>query len=297
MKLKIFAALLGMLLLIACHNNMDSIENTSVSVADTISSSTVSTTNFSSSIDPPYNIDFAHTFPEAFAECFSNDYEVTRTSYLIGRGTEFENEVTVISSKEKGASFYIVAGVHGDEEAAWRAGELLKKVKIKAGTLYILAPANRQGATANPLSRYVTGYLDLNRNFPGNEHGNLAQMMAHSIYEDIKRVDPTFVLDLHEARPEEETRDFLGSSLIFTDLGEKTDLLMQIISETQQGTLCSESFNYFSPAPNGSINKTVSLELAIPTITVETFRGYLMETRVSDQLGMVGRFLIEYEML
>lgn len=275
---------------------MDSIDNSSVSVADPISSSAVSNTNFSSIIDPPYNIDFANAYPKAFADCFSNDYEVTRTSYLIGNG-EFENEVTVISSNQKGASFYVVAGVHGDEEAAWRAGELLKKAKIKAGTLYILAPANRQGATANPLSRYVTGYLDLNRNFPGNEHGNLAQMMAYSIYEDIKRVDPAFVLDLHEARPEEETRDFLGSSLIFTDLGEKSDLLMQIISETQQGTLCSEAFNYFSPAPNGSINKTVSQELAIPTITVETFRGFLMETRVSDQLGMVGRFLQEYEML
>lgn len=296
MKLKLFAALLGMLLLIACHNNMDSIDHSSASACEPLSSSTVSTTDFSI-IDPPYNIDFQNASPDNFADCFSNDYEVAYTSYLIGEGTEFENEVTVISSKQKGASFYVVAGVHGDEEAAWRAGELLKKVKIKAGTLYILAPANRQGATAHPSSRYVTGYLDLNRNFPGNEQGNLAQMMAYSIFEDIKSVNPSFVLDLHEARPEKETYDFLGSSLIFTDLGKKSDLLMQIILETQQGTLCSEAFNYFSPAPNGSINKTVSQGLAIPTITVETFRGYPMETRVSDQLGMVGRLLQEYEMI
>lgn len=295
MKLKISATLLGMLLLIACHNNMNSIDNSRVSASEPLSSSTDSTTDFSI-IDPPYNIDFENAFPENFADCFSNDYEVAYTSYLIGEG-EFENEVTVISSKQKGASFYVVAGVHGDEEAAWRAGELLKKAKIKAGTLYILAPANRQGATAHPQSRYVTGYLDLNRNFPGREQGNLAQMMAYAIFEDIKSVNPSFVLDLHEARPEKETHDFLGSSLIFTDLGEKSDLLMQIILETQQGALCSEAFNYFSPAPNGSINKTVSQELAIPTITIETFRGYPMETRVSDQLGMVGRIFQEYEMI
>ena len=296
MKFKIFAALLGMSLLIACHSNMDSIDNSGASVSEPLPSTTVSTTD-SNIIDPPYNIDFENAFPENFADCFSNDYEVAYTSYLIGAGTEFENEVTVISSKQTGASFYVVAGVHGDEEAAWRAGELLKKAKIKAGTLYILAPANRQGATANPRSRYVTGYLDLNRNFPGTDQGNLAQMMAYSIFEDIKSVNPSFVLDLHEARPEKETHDFLGSSLIFTDLGEKSDLLMQIILETQQGTLCSEAFNYFSPAPNGSINKTVSQELAIPTITIETFRGYPMETRVSDQLCMVGRIFQEYEVI
>ena len=296
MKFKIFVALLGMLFLIACRNTKDSIDFSSDTVSEPLSSTAVSTTDFSM-IDPPYNIDFQSAFPEDFAGCFSNDYEVVRTSYLIGEGTEFENEVTVISSKQKGASFYIVAGVHGDEEAAWRAGELLKKAKIKAGTLYILAPANRQGATANPRSRYVTGYLDLNRNFPGKEQGNLAQMMAYAIFVDIKSINPSFVLDLHEARPEKEDHDFLGSSLVFTDLGEKSDLLMQIILETQQGALCSKSFNYFSPAPNGSINKTVSQELTIPTLTVETFRGYSMETRVSDQLGMVGRLLQEYEML
>ncbi|WMJ84017.1 succinylglutamate desuccinylase/aspartoacylase family protein [Oscillospiraceae bacterium LTW-04] len=296
MSWKTIVAPLGMSLLIACSNSTGYLTSSSASVVELIPSSTVSATDFSG-IDPQYNIDFENAFPEDFADCFSNVYEVAHTSYLIGAETDFENEVTVISSKQNGASIYIVAGVHGDEEAAWRAGELLKKASIKAGTLYILAPANRQGATANPLSRYVAGFLDLNRNFPGNVQGNLAQMMANSIFEDIKRIDPEFVLDLHEARPEKETRDFLGSSLIFTDLGEKSDLLMQIILETQHGTLCSEAFNYFTPAPNGSINKTVSKELVIPTITVETFRGYPMETRVSDQLSMVGRLLQEYKML
>lgn len=248
-------------------------------------------------IDPPYDIVFETAHPSDFSDYFAAAHETARQSYLLGAGTEYENEVTVLTGAQPGATIYVVAGVHGDEEAAWRAGGLLKEACIKAGSLYILAPANRMGATAQPPSRYVFGRFDLNRNFPGEEQRNDTQKMANAIFEDIRRAAPGMLLDLHEAQTVSDRYDFLGSALIFTELGDQSDFFLQMILETQQGLLCSRPFDYFSPAPNGSINKAVSQQLLIPTVTVETFRGYEMANRVSDQLSIVGRILTEYGML
>ena len=248
-------------------------------------------------IDPPHSIVFATAQPFDFCDYFSFEYETALQRYLLGEGTDYENEVTVLTGAQPGASVYVVAGLHGDEEAAWRAGELLKKSGIKAGSLYILAPANKTGASAQPPTRFVFGQFDLNRSFPGEARKNAAEQMANTIFEDVRRVAPALVLDLHEAQILSQRDDFLGSSLIFTELGEHDDFFLQMILETQQGTLCSHPFDYFSPAPSGSLNKTVSQQLSIPVITVETFRGYEMERRLADQLDIVGRVLTEYGML
>ena len=40
-------------------------------------------------------------------------------------------------------------------------------------------------------------------------------------------------------------------------------------------------------------NNTITTQLGIPTITVETFRGYEMERRIGDQLDVV-QYVIRY---
>ena len=42
------------------------------------------------------------------------------------------------------------------------------------------------------------------------------------------------------------------------------------------------------------MNRTVTVELGVPTITVETFRGFEMERRVSDQLKIVA-YVLRYK--
>lgn len=192
---------------------------------------------------------------------------------------------------------YIVAGVHGDEIAGWMTGNLVKKIGIKAGTVYILAPANRWGASAEPRDRYVTGEQDLNRSFPGDPNGTMAERVADSIYQDIAKVDPIFLFDLHEARANKSDRDFLGSSLIYTSLDKMSDMYMDLLMATETGDLCSERFNFYGPGPIGSINNTVTTNLEIPTITVETYRGYPLERRIGDQLAIVQYVLTYYGLL
>ena len=156
-------------------------------------------------IDPPYDFDPAEMVPDDFGDYFTDcDHPTQVSTYKLAEGTDIENEVTVLQGEEEGPTIYIVAGVHGDEIAGWMTGNLVKKIGIRAGTVHILSPANRWGAEADPRVRYVTEQEDLNRSFPGDPEGNMAQRVADSIYQDIQRVDPVFLFDLHEARANAE---------------------------------------------------------------------------------------------
>ena len=245
-------------------------------------------------IDPPYDFDPAEMVPGDFGDYFTDcDHPTQVSTYKLAEGTDIENEVTVLQGEEEGPTIYIVAGVHGDEIAGWMTGNLVKKIGIRAGTVHILSPANRWGAEADPRVRYVTEQEDLNRSFPGDPEGNMAQRVADSIYQDIQRVDPVFLFDLHEARANAENKDFLGSSLIYTDLSEMSDMYLEMLMATESGELCSERFNFYGPGPIGSINNTVTTQLGIPTITVETYRGYELERRIGDQLDIV-EYVLRY---
>lgn len=245
-------------------------------------------------IDPPYDFDPDAMLPRDFGAYFEADHDTQAGSYPLLAGTEWENTVVTLRGRQDGPALYVIAGVHGGEAAAWLTGNLLKKISLKAGALHILSPANRWGAAAEPRSRYVTGNQDLNRSFPGDPGGTAAQRIAHAILEDVKAVRPAFVFDLHEAATNVEGRDFLGRSLIYTSLAGMEDMYLDLLMETQTGTLTSMPFDFFSPGPEGSVNHTVTTRLHIPVITVETYRGDPMATRIADQLAVVQFVLRHY---
>jgi len=249
-------------------------------------------------IDPEYSFDPNEMYPWDFGGHFSDCNDPTEVStYKLGEGTDAENEVTVLTGEGEGPTVYVVAGVHGDEQAAWEAGNQLKKIKLKAGKLYILSPANRWGASKEPRSRYVTEKYDLNRSFPGDPNGDPAERVADTIFRDVQRVEPVFLFDLHEARKNSENYDFLGSSLIYTDLTGMEDLYLGLVTATATGEVGSEQFNFFAPGPIGSVNNTVSTQLGIPVVTVETYRGYPLERRIGDQLDIVEYVLAYHGMI
>lgn len=236
--------------------------------------------------EPACDLDISTmTFADFGSDFFVEEYPVSVETYTLTEGELTEATVYHITAEQPGKTVYIVAGVHGDERAAWFAGTLLRSATIRAGELYVLAPANANGAKNG--TRYVTDKQDLNRSFPGSSDGNEAERFAHALLEDIRDKQPDLVFDLHEAIIYTEGRDFLGSTLIFTDLAGMEELFFDMLFATQDKTICSTEFGYTGPGPNGSINSTVTNELGIPTITVETFRGFRMERRVADQLDIV----------
>ena len=236
-------------------------------------------------IEPDSILDITGMDFSDFGISVTGEYPVTRDTYRIMEGTLMETEVVHIHSSDDGPVVYIVGGVHGDEKAARYCAMLMRDITISCGDLYVLAPANANGALND--TRYVVDRQDLNRSFPGDPDGNEAQALAHAIFSDIRRIHPDMVLDLHEAIVMNQSRDFLGSTYIFTDLSGMEDLFFDLLFATQDGTICHNEFAYTGPGPDGSVNAEVTRRLHIPVITVETFRGFDIYRRVGDQLDTV----------
>ena len=217
-----------------------------------------------------------------FQGCLEETFDTEREEYPLLEGTEEENTVCVLRGAEDGPVIYVVAGVHGDEVAGWRAGNLLKDASLKAGTLYILSPANLYGAEQD--QRTTKSDRDLNRNFPGDPEGWDAQRIAWSIFSDIQDKQPDLVLDLHEARAVQGGRDALGNSLICQSLDGIGDLILDALLDSEAGSLCSGALTLYGSPPAGSITQTVTEQLGIPVITVETYREEPLAQRVRNQL-------------
>lgn len=221
------------------------------------------------------------------------EYETRYESYPLLEGTELENTVYVLKGQEDGASVYIAGGVHGDELAGWYAGSLLRRATIKAGTLYILAPANQYGAQNG--QRRTRDGRDLNRNFPGDPLGWEAERIAASIFDDIAGKRPDFVLDLHEGILHAgDGLDNLGNSIICADIIPIGDLIFDLILTSQEGTLTTRPLDIYSSPPGGSLNEAVTAQLGIPVITVETFREEPLAARVLGQLRLTQHILEWY---
>ena len=242
-------------------------------------------------LEPDSKLDIWNMKPSDFGEFFTKTFEVTKDSYKLMEGTLMETEVVHIHSENEGPCVYIVGAVHGDEKAAWYAAILTGQATISRGDLYILAPANANGAKND--TRYVVARQDMNRVFPGDPEGNEAERIADAIFSDIAEKRPSFVFDLHEAIIMTSGRDFLGSSYIFTKLDGMEDLFFDMVFATQDGTICHNEFSVNGPGPDGSVNNTVTNLLRIPTVTVETFRGFHIERRVYDQLDTI-QFVLNY---
>ncbi|MCR5826594.1 MAG: succinylglutamate desuccinylase/aspartoacylase family protein, partial [Oscillospiraceae bacterium] len=200
--------------------------------------------------------------------------------YAIAAGTEWENEVVVRRGAAEGPAVYIVGGIHGDETAGWTAANLLKTVCPDAGTVYLLSPANRYGAEND--RRTTRSMRDLNRCFPGKSDGWDAEQIAASIYADIADKQPALVLDLHETKGPQASapeRDDLRGSVIVCDVAPVADLIWDL---TVDG-----AWTLLGSPPAGSINRTVSEELGIPVLTLETWRADALSVRVAQQLRFV----------
>lgn len=245
-------------------------------------------------IEPDSSLDIFDMEFSDFGDFFEEEYPVTVSSYTIAQGTAAETTVWHIHSENEGPTIYISGGIHGDERAAWYAGVLMKDCTISCGDLYLLSQANIIGA--NKVSRRVEGKEDPNRFFPGNPNGTLTQVLDYAIFSDIQDKNPDLVLDLHEAIVVSKSREFLGSTYIFTTLDGIDMLMFDLLAATEDGDICHNAFSATGPGPAGSLNSTVSNVLGVPVITVETFRGFDIHRRIYDQLDTIQFILGYYEM-
>ena len=212
-------------------------------------------------------------------------------SYEIAADTQHPLTVRVFSGAADGPAVYIVGGIHGDEEAGWRAAEDLGAAKITAGTLYLLSPANPFGAENG--TRFMADGRDLNRNFPGGDDGWDTSKTAMAIYQDIAEKRPALVIDLHEAEGDGAWDD-LRDSIIVSDVSRCADLVLGLLTAAESGELPVKDLTLYGSPTKGSLNQAVADGLGIPVITVETNQTEMLETRMQKQARIVEYVLAFY---
>jgi len=105
-----------------------------------------------------------------------------------------------IESVNSGPVVWLTGCIHGDEVTGivtiQEIFKRLQKRPLVKGSLYAFPLMNPMGFEA--ASRNITiSREDLNRSFPGNQNGSLAERIADNIFTTIKKTKPTLVLDLH----------------------------------------------------------------------------------------------------
>jgi uncharacterized protein len=128
--------------------------------------------------------------------------EVEYSSLNILTGSDLSKRrlpIMSVKSINQGSTIWLTACVHGDEVGGMVViQEIFKKLKkeILKGSVYAFPLMNPMGFENS--SRQITfSGEDLNRSFPGNKNGSLAERMAEQIFAQIKETNPSLVLDLH----------------------------------------------------------------------------------------------------
>lgn len=110
-----------------------------------------------------------------------------------------KNRLTPLPGKDKGKRICIVTGIHGDElEGQYVAYLLNRRIQehpeFLRGTVDIYPAVNPLGI--NTIQRGIPLFdLDMNRIFPGNTDGPMAEYYAHEVIEDIRGSD--IAIDIH----------------------------------------------------------------------------------------------------
>ncbi len=105
-----------------------------------------------------------------------------------------------IHGAKPGPVVWLTGCAHGDEVGGMVViQEIFKKLQRESllkGSLFAFPPMNPLGFET--ISRNVSfTNEDLNRSFPGDKDGSLAQRIAFTIFSEITKTQPAIVLDLH----------------------------------------------------------------------------------------------------
>ncbi|WP_158237471.1 PKD domain-containing protein [Halegenticoccus soli] len=126
----------------------------------------------------------------------AEETDVSRSTFKLREGTEEETTVYETVADEDGPTVVVVGGMHGDEEAGYRAANYVREWAIGAGTLVTIPRANARAVERG--TRNGPDGVDLNRQFEVGERPGTE--LAREIWNLVRRYDPDMLIDLHESR-------------------------------------------------------------------------------------------------
>ena len=198
-----------------------------------------------------------------------------------------------------GPSVWLTACVHGDEVGGIAViQEIFKRLKkwpLKEGSLHafpLMNPIGFENASRNlPLSEE-----DLNRSFPGNPLGALAERVADKIFTTILETKPALVVDLHndwirsipytlvDPNPGKEYAEAYKKTIEFSKLAG-----FLVINEQEEAKEAEELKHSLS----GSL-----LLSGVPALTLELGGSYVIdETDVEEGVSAVWNILANLNMV
>jgi predicted deacylase len=182
-----------------------------------------------------------------------------------------------VESSVSGPVVWLAGGIHGDEVTGvvtiQEVFRIIRRQHLLKGSLYGFPLMNPIGFEAG--SRNITmSREDLNRSFPGDKAGSLAERIADTVFTAIQETKPSFVLDLHN--------DWMKSmpyAVIDRHPGKAHqkayDLAKAVAKET--GLLMIEE----PEALTGSISYSL-LEHDVPALTLELGESYVVNEQDVD---------------
>jgi predicted deacylase len=215
-----------------------------------------------------------------------------RSERQIAPGTVWETTCHEIASEADGPTLLILAGMHGNELAPPRAARELLAIEPVAGRLVIVPEANRRALARK--TRHTPGvrHADLNRNFPTKGRTEPREELAAALWAETTRVEPAWVLDLHEGWGFRKTGPSMGSSIVWVDdprvAGATLPLARELVARID-ATIAepAKHFSLIQPGPAGSFARAATEQLGVPSFTFETTWTQPMELRVAQQLLLV----------
>jgi predicted deacylase len=208
----------------------------------------------------------------------------------------FETPYYLIHGDEKGPTFIVTAGIHGNETASIKAAQKLlhlfenRHLHLIKGTLIIFPIVNQKA-----LQKHIRGNPDLNRTFPQKLNEKALHPLSEALFSLIKLTHPSWVLDLHEANGlSNVNRRFIGQSLITNVKSLSLPVVKKIVNGIN--TTIKQKTKWFTVRLRekpGSFRTAAERILNTRAITVETCWSLPRAERIEYHLNILRYFLKE----
>ncbi|MDP6445242.1 MAG: succinylglutamate desuccinylase/aspartoacylase family protein [Pirellulaceae bacterium] len=218
---------------------------------------------------------------------------------VLGRGETWETPWRAIDSRVEGPTVVVVAGLHGNEPAGYRAAEQIKYWPIAAGKLVVLPRVNRLGLAANtrwaPEFRNDRARRDLNRNFPTSDRDEVLTPVCQAVWKFVQEQKPEWVFDLHEGFDFHRLNSkSVGSSVIaFPAEAEFASLLCR---EVNADVAVDRQFDLLAKSGpvRGSLARACGERLAAKSFILETtFKSQPVSLRARQHRRMVSTAFLQ----
>lgn len=116
-------------------------------------------------------------------------------------GSRVRLPLMIKQSPNRGPKIFLIGVIHGEEVIGIEViHRIFKNVRLKCGSIYAIPVANMAGFSLGvrtvPYGE-TADWGNLNRIFPGDEHGRPDEKIANAIYRTIVKSKPDLVIDLH----------------------------------------------------------------------------------------------------